>query len=166
MPPPPPNPGETQQAYRARIDAEQREQQARWFRERQAGNLERADVIFIARDTPWSPPYRPQWRSGRLLPPKLIPFSYPMPTYFKPIAWFRGGKATGLFKVTGGNTSCGPYSLGDTTFSQTGQLFVFFAHKGPLNDKTLIDAIAVDKINDPALMDFVAPYRGKSPAAK
>ena len=49
-------------------------------------------------------------------------------------------------------------ALGDTTSSKEGDLFVFFARKGRISDDTLIDAIAVDKINDPALMDLVAPY--------
>jgi len=54
-------------------------------------------------------------------------------------------------------------SLGDTTGSDTGDLFVFFAHKRPLSANTIIDAIAVGSITDPALTDFVAKYRNAKP---
>lgn len=167
VPPIPPLPGESQEAYRARSDAEQKAQAARWFKERQTNALQNADVIFIARDTDWWPTPKLRYRNGRPLPPVLPLIPYPAPSYYKPIAWFRGARTTGLFKVERDNTSCGPMSLGDTTFSRTGQLFVFFAKKGPLNKRgTLMDAIAVDRIDDPALMEFVARYRGKSPPAR
>ena len=106
----------------------------------------------------------PRARPGRPPPPVPLPrlIPYPAPTYFKPIDWFRGAKTTALFKVSRSNTSCGPMSLGDTTFSQAGSLYVFFARNGPLTERTLIDAIAVDKITDPVLIDFVAGYRGRA----
>ena len=50
-------------------------------------------------------------------------------------------------------------SFGDTDHSQPGSLYLFFARKGPLSEKTLIDAIALDAIDHPALAAFVAKYR-------
>lgn len=155
--------GESDEAYKIRISAVQRERVATWLKERQAAVLQRADTIVIARDTVWSPPYRPQMRHGRPIPPTVQMIPYPAPSYYKPIDWFRGLRTRALFRVRNSMTSCGAMSIGDTTYSQPGSLYVFFARKGSLSEKTLIDAIAVDRINDPTLMEFVAKYRGKSP---
>ena len=155
--------GESDQAHKARVDTLVRDREAAWFKQRQIDDLQRATVVFIARDTDWWPMPRQRYRNGRPLPPVIPKFRYPASSYFKPIDWLRGGKSTDLFAVERYYTSCGPMSLGDTNFSEKGQLFVFFASKWPANRDTLIDAIALDKINDAALMGFVAPYRGKSP---
>ena len=161
VPLPPPQPGETQEAYQARVAAEQREQAVRWVKERQADDLQRADLIFIGRTTDWYPPYRmPRLRPGQPPPPIPMPrFGFPMPSYFKPVAWFRGGPSTDLFSLRGSNTSCGPMGFGDTLSATKGDLFVFFARKGPLSQRTMIDAIALGSIVDPALVDFVTKYR-------
>ena len=161
MPAEPRLPNESDEAYKLRAEAVGRERIAAQLRDRQAYALQQADTIFIARDTPWSP--RPRMRRGRLTPIPLPRFPYSLPTYFKPIDWFRGSQSKALLRVSSANTTCGSMSIGDTTFSQAGSLYVFFAHKGPLSEKMLIDAIAVDRIDDPALMAFVAKYRGKSP---
>jgi hypothetical protein len=169
VPMPPPRPGESDHAYKARVAEEQRQQAAIWLRDRQADALQRADSIFIARETGWTPPYRPppapKARPGQ--PPPFVPLptpaaiDFPPPSYFKPIDWFRGAQTRRLLRVNRSDTTCGPLSIGDTTFSEQGNLYVFFARKGPLSEKTLIDAIAVERINDPALMGFVAKYRAK-----
>jgi hypothetical protein len=161
-PPQPPLPGESDKDYHTRTEALAHENEVRWLKERQEGNLQRADWVFVARHVEWSPPYnpsKPKYRNGI---PVIIPrpkFEYPTPTYFKPLRWLKGPEYSKVFKVETFNTSCGPMSLGDTKFSEHGSLFVFFARKGRITDNTLIDAIAVDKINDPALIDFVRPYR-------
>lgn len=159
MPPEPRLEGESDAAYKTRTDTLLRERQAAWFKERQTDDLQRAAIIFVARDTDWWPTPKPRYRNGRPLPPVVPMLHYPAPSYFKPIDWFRGPKSTGLFKLTPDNTSCGPMGVGDTTWSQTGNLFVFFAKKWPATGDTLIDAIAVDKIDDPVLLPFVAKYR-------
>jgi hypothetical protein len=151
--------GESDEAYKIRTSTLQRERVATWLKERQADVLRRADTIVIARDTPWSPPYRPRTRGGRPIPPRIEPIPYPAPSYYKPIDWFKGVRTRALFRVGKSMTSCGPMGIGDTTYSQPGNLYVFFARKGPPSEKTLIDAIAVDHITDPALMEFVARYR-------
>lgn len=155
----PPLPGESDIAYRARIEVVRRDREAAWLKQRQANALQRADAIFIGRDTNWSPPYRQHYRNGRPLPPKPVSIYDQAPSYFKPVAWLRGGPSAALFKVSRGYTTCGPMSIGDTTSSQTGSLYVFFARNGALSEDKLIDAIAVDSINDPALSGFVAKYR-------
>lgn len=173
VPVPPPLPGESPEAYKARIAEQERKQAADWMRARQTRALQQADLIFIARDTAWMPPYRPppvrRGRAGQPLPPKPIPpvlIEYPAPSYFKPIGWFRGAQSPTLFRVNRSLTSCGPMSIGDTTNSSEGNLYLFFARNGPLSEKTLIDAIAIDRIDDPALVAFVAKHRGKPPAAR
>lgn len=157
--PEPPLAGESDGAYRARIEALEREQQTRWLKERQENGLQRADWVFVGRQILWSPTFKPRYRNGMPVPVPLPKFEYPAPRYFKPLTWLKGPEYSKIFKVSTGNTSCGPMALGDTTSSKEGDLFVFFARKGRISDDTLIDAIAVDKINDPALMDLVAPYR-------
>lgn len=54
---------------------------------------------------------------------------------------------------------CGPMSFGDTSHSQPGDLYLFFARKGSVSEATLIDAIALDSIDHPALTAFVAKHR-------
>jgi len=154
-------PNENDEAYRVRTGAVERERATDRLHARQAVALQDADAIFIARDTPWSPPAKT--RRGRPALIRLPQFPYSLPIYFEPVDWFRGPQSKALLRVSSAYTSCGPMSIGDTTFSQVGSLYVFFAHKGPLSEKMLIDAIAVDRIDDPALMEFVAKYRGKSP---
>lgn len=161
-PPEPPLPGESVQDYRIRTDALERENEARWLKERQERNLEQADWVFVAQHIAWPPTYRTRYRNGVPVPVPPIKFEYPAPIHFKPLKWLKGPEYSKLFKVTTENTSCGPMALGDTTFSAEGDLFVFFARKGRISDATLIDAIAVNKINDAALIDFVAPYRSKN----
>ncbi|RYD48896.1 MAG: hypothetical protein EOP60_14845 [Sphingomonadales bacterium] len=153
--------GEDEQIYRTRVDALERTRAARWKKQRQESALERADLIFIAGDTPWSPPpYRLRMRNGLVMPPQIRPIPYPAPSYFKPVAWLRGPKTTDLFQLVADNTSCGPMGVGDTTYTRPGKRYVFFARKGRVTRETLIDAIALDKIDDPALIAFVEQHRG------
>lgn len=168
VPMPPPLRDESPNAYKARVEALQRRQAAEWIRARQDRALKEADAIFIARDTVWTPPYRPapvrRGRSGEPLPPPPVPLvevEYPAPSYYKPVDWLTGARSTALVRIARSNTTCGPMSIGDTSLSQPGNLYVFFARKGPLSEKNLIDAIAIDRISDPTLMTFVARYRAK-----
>jgi hypothetical protein len=160
-PPEPLLPGESDQDYRTRTEALARENEVRWLKERQENRLQRADWVFVARHVDWPPPNKPRkpkYRNGVLvIAPQ--PMFGSTARHFKPLRWLQGPEYNKIFKVERHNTNCGPKALGDTTFSNEGNLFVFFARKGPISDDTLIDAIAVDKINDPALMDFVRPYR-------
>lgn len=160
-PPEPPRPGESIAAYYARIAALHKEQEVAWLKDRQTSGLQGADLIFIARATARWPVPRPASRNGRPVPPRVTPPPYPAPSYYKPIAWFRGPRITDLFKLRRANTSCGPMGLGDTTYGKSGDLYVFFARKGRLSEKTIVDVIAVDRINDPALAEFVAKFRGE-----
>ena len=161
-PPDPPRPGESITAYYARISALHQQQEAASLKDRQTRGLQGADLIFIALETVWWPAPRPTSRNGRPVLPRLKPVPYPAPSYYKPIAWFRGLRVTDMFKLRRANTSCGPMGIGDTTFGKSGNLYVFFARKGQLSEKTIIDAIALERINDPALAEFVATFRGKS----
>lgn len=162
---PPPEPrrlGESITAYDARIAKLHQEREEARLKDRQTRGLQGAELIFIARETvSWLAP-RPTSRNGRPVLPRLKPVPYPVPSNYRPIAWFRGPRVTDMFKLQRANTSCGPMGIGDTTFGKSGNLYVFFARKGQLSEKTIIDAIALERINDPALAEFVATFRGKS----
>ena len=157
-PTPPRLSGESTEAYAARIGELNYKRELESARMRQAEGLRGADFIFIARDTAapnrTSTTYRPT--GARAAPP---------PAYYKPIDWFRGQRSTASFRVQRSMTMCGILSFGDTSPSRPGNLYLFFARKGPLSEKTMIDAIALDKIDDPALSTFVAKYRGKTSAS-
>jgi len=159
--------GESDSAYQARSAVVQQQRADAWLKERQTRALSRANLIFIGRDTVWWPPDKGKvrWKKGRPVPPPVIVprLTFPAPSYFKPIAWLRGAKTTDLFQLRADWTDCGALGLGDTSSSEAGDLFVFFAAKTPLFRENLIDAIAVDSITDPALTDFVAKYRKAKP---
>lgn len=164
-PPPvdPPLQGESVETYKARLEAEDKAKLAHFLADRQTVNLKRADSIFIARETARAPRRPAEARNGRSLPPRSVPTEYPYPIYFKPVKWFRGTSTGALFRVTLGITTCGPWGVGDASSSRLGQHLLFFGRKGLLTEKVLIDAIAVDKINDPALTAFVTRYRADQP---
>ena len=151
-PPPvdPPLQGESVETYKARLEAEDKAKLAHFLADRQTVNLKRADSIFIARETARAPRRPAEARN-------------PYPIYFKPVKWFRGTSTGALFRVTLGITTCGPWGVGDASSSRLGQHLLFFGRKGLLTEKVLIDAIAVDKINDPALTAFVTRYRADQP---
>lgn len=169
-PPEPPLPDESDEAYRTRVAAKEKEQAERWAKERQESALQQADLIFIARNRDWYPPSPPQprvkLRPGQIPPPPMPIKPVPIDpnvakSYFKPVAWFRGDKVTDLFQIRNYMTSCGFQGFGDVRFPEPGDLFLFFARKTPLTDDTVIDAIALDKIDNPQLVEFVAQYRVK-----
>lgn len=162
-------PNESNEAYRTRVAEIEKANTIRWAKERQERALE-ADIIFIARNRDWSPPPPPQprvkLRPGQVPPPVPPPVPvlfdpYNPKFYFKPVAWFRGDKVTDLFVTHTSMTTCGFQGFGDVQFPQPGDLFVFFANKVPLTEDALIDAIAFDKIDNPALVEFIAQYRAK-----
>ena len=154
-------PGESRGAYRQRVAALAREaealrpqREAQALRHRQAVALEQAAAIFIARST-YLP--RPTAPDGRPMPREAID---PFIRHFRPVAWLRGPRADALFPVQVGMTSCGGFtSIGDVRLGGQDEEFVFFARGGPLSMNTLIDAIAVDRVTDPALIAFVAQFR-------
>ena len=164
----PPLEGESDEAYRVRIEQLEKVQAEQYAKQRQTDALENAKLIFIARKTEWTPPppkARKKLRPGEPPRPIALPnFEFPMPSYFKPIAWFRGGEITDLFQIRAYNTSCGVIGFGDTTASLPGETFLFFARKSPLSQDTLIDAIAMDKIDNPALVEFVDRHRNSKEA--
>jgi hypothetical protein len=163
---PPRQAGETDEAYRARIEQEQLSQEAEWLHERQVEGLRSADLIFVARKIDRPAPLRRQSQRGRLLPLPPVRFLPFPPIYFRTGSWFRGHASQAIFRVSTSNTTCGPMSLGDTMRGDTGALYVFFARAGPVDEARLIDAIAIDRINDPALLDFVARFRNESVAPR
>lgn len=166
VPPEPPLAGEGNEAYQRRIEALGREREAHrpameaeWLRHRQAEGLERASMIFIARNTPWaSPPVRSNRRRVPIPPPVYSPyFSF---SYFTPVAWLRGRQSRAPFRLEATMNSCGGLSgIGDATDSIPGAQLIFFATGEPFTSLTLIDAIAIDKITDPTLLAFVARSR-------
>lgn len=182
---PPELPGESSDAYWARVERHRRHEVLAQAKLRVADGLRSADQIFIAQDTIWQPParplpvrrkakkpvqrpsggsvVRPQWKS--VAPPPIDRTDFGSPSYFVPVDWIRGTPSGRPFTVQRSASFCGPESFGDTSHSQPGDRFLFFARKGPVSEATLIDAIALDSIDHPALTAFVAKYR-KRPAAR
>lgn len=180
-PRPPELPGESSKAYAARLRQLDLEQ----MRLRVEAGLQSAETVFIARDYVWQPParplpVRPKVRSSVRRPaaplvnrPHWKPVPPPPPlndrtgiggsSYVAPIDWFRGTRSFPPFAIERAYSFCGPMSFGDTDHSQPGDLYLFFAKKGPVSEATLIDAIALDSIDHPALNAFVAKHR-KAPA--
>lgn len=156
----PPLAGESEEAYRQRVEALEREREAQrpqheaeLLRHRQAVGLEQATVIFIARST--MPPQR-RARAGRPIPPPVFD---PFVRYYRPVAWLRGPQTNARFRVHVSMNSCGGLSsVGDISLGEPDEL-VFFARAGRLSEETLIDAIAADRVTDPALISFVAQTR-------
>lgn len=157
--------GESAEEYKARL-AQQRE---RWEMQREPYALQRAAAIFIAREATRefldeemakARTARPTRRSERPVPPPpLMVLRPPESAYFRPVAWFRGAGSDTLIPLTVDWTSCGPSLLGDTGSGKNGALYIFFADAGPISRQTLFEAIAVDGITDPALLEFAANYR-------
>ncbi len=186
IPPPPPQlKGESTAAYDARLVRLYREREMTRAQARIARGLADADLIFIARDSIWQPPARPlpvrskvrpsvrrpvgtqvarpHWRPVPPPPAPKTRIFLSDPSYFAPIGWFHGTPMRARFKVGRSKTSCGLRGLGDTSHSQPGDLYLFFARKGPVSEATLIDAIALDSIDHPALNAFVAKHRKAPP---
>jgi hypothetical protein len=164
IPPEPPLAGESTEAYRDRVEALERVREAQrpareaeWLRQRQADNLEQASMIFIARNTPGMPLRRRSTRLGRPIPLQSTDY---LSTYYTPVAWLRGPQTRARFRLQAGITTCGGLSgIGDTTLSEPGAEFIFFAIGVPFTELTLIDAIAIDRVTDPTLLAFVAQSR-------
>lgn len=185
---PPELPGESDDAYWARIMRSGRQLELEEATRRIDAGLRTADLIFIARDTIWQPPARPlpvrskvrpsvrrplggqvarpHWGPVPPLPARKERIGLSNPSYFAPIAWYRGPPSRAWFKVSRDYSTCGPMSFGDTDHSQLGDLYLFLARKGPVSEATLIDAIALDSIDHPALNAFVAKVRKAPPPAR
>lgn len=156
--------GESDTAYRQRVEALEREREAQrpareaeWLSYRQTEGLEHASMIFIARSTGSEPP---QEQSARRGPPVLPQVHWPPASYYTPVAWLRGQQGKAPFRVQATPTSCGNLEgVGDANPGAPGALFIFFASGEPFTEVTLMDAIAIDKITDPTLVAFVARSR-------
>lgn len=157
--------GESPAEHEARLV----QQRDRWEKEREASALRKAASIFIAREATSeimdeelakARAAQPDQRSRRHVPPPPPPvLRSPDLSYYRPIAWFRGAGPDAMFPLTVDWTSCGSFRLGDTGSGEDGALYIFFADEGPISAETLFEAIAVNRIADPALFEFAARYR-------
>ncbi len=165
-------PGESLEAYEARLTKIERREARRYIRERQSTSLRNANMIFIGREVEVPMPKRNPLPPAEQTDPSTVTITAqrievasPRRVYFKPTDWLRGQPSSETFSIGGSLSNCGFRSLGDTSDSQPGDLYLFFARKGPVSEATLIDAIAVDSIDHPALNAFVVKYR-KHPVAR
>lgn len=162
--------GESFSAYEARVEKMEREQDEQRVASRQQRALN-APTLFIARAATGgfleqeAAKRQADQPSGSAQPseqPVIIP---PPPLavegrrYFRPIAWLRGTGSQDLVQIETRQTTCGYMSLGDTLFPNDGVQYVFAAKEGPISENTLIDAIAIDKITEPELVELVARHQ-------
>lgn len=154
--------GESVAAYEARVQKMERER-SEW---RQQGAL-RAPTLFIARAATGEffaqeAAKRQAGQPSGSEPPVVIPplpMAVTAPRYFRPIAWLKGSGSPDLIPIETRQTTCGYMAMGDTLFAQDGVEYVFAAREGPISEKTLLDAIAIDKITEPELVELVARHR-------
>ncbi len=157
--PEPTLPGESPEAYAARVKELMAQREAQWDLEQQAYDLERADLIFIARKTQLPPSVQPVSGQSEIIVQGLRNSNLQR-VHFTPIDWFKGPVSRQTFLNRLWENDCGWTRFGDVTADDAiGQRYVFFARSGRISQDTLIDAIAVDRITDPALLDFVARHR-------
>lgn len=168
-PPEPRLAGESDLAYRTRIEKMSHEIEGRRSIQRQQSAL-KAPTLFIAREasTEFHKQEAAKWAAAQPKPKRgdpppppvpLPPPQFPIPRYFQPVTWIHGAGSPAIFRIETHLTSCGPWSLGDTSAAGEGELLLFFAREGPVSENTLIDAIAIDMITEPELVKLVAAYR-------
>lgn len=156
--------GESVAAYEARVQKMERERSER----RQQGALN-APTLFIVRAATgeFFEQEAAKWRAAEQMrsaqsgepPIPPPPPAFPAPAYFRPIAWLRGAGSPDLISIETRQTTCGYMAMGDTLFAKDGVEYVFAAREGPISEKTLLDAIAIDKITAPELVELIARHR-------
>ena len=153
-----PLPGESGDDFYNRYTILAREREATLLRERETHALAQATMIFVARTAQWPSPSRSRLRDRPVEEP-FGPSGRQPPTYtkhFTPIAWLRGPRPRLRFGVPIDLSSCGYDGVGETAFAEPGDLLIFFATSSRLSRQSLIDAIPVEQVTDPALLAFVA----------
>lgn len=163
-PPRPPEPqpeGESLSAYQARIEKMKHEYDE--WRKQRALN---APIIFISRkaNTAFFQQEAEKLEAAQSKPkkhgqPPPPPPQFRLIGYFQPIAWVKGTGAQAILLIKTPITGCGYEPLGDTESAKEGEHLIFFAQDGPISENTLIDAIAIDKITEPELLELVARHR-------
>lgn len=167
-PPQPRLAGESDFSYQARVEKMSREIDEQRSIQRQQSAL-KAPILFIAREASteffqqetakWAAAQPKPKRGDPPVPPVPPPPQFPIASYFQPVTWIKGTGSPAIFRIETRLTTCGPWSLGDTGAASDGDLLVFFAQEGPISEKTLIDAITIDKLTEPELVELVARHR-------
>jgi len=161
-PPEPQLEGESLSAYQARIEKMEREYDT--WRQQRALNAptifiaRKANTDFYLREAERLAAAQSKPRADVQPPPPPSPPQFRVIGYFQPIAWAKGAGEQAIFQLRTPFTNCGSGSVGDTEFAQEGDQFVFLAQDGPISEKTIIDAIAIDKVTDPELVDLLARH--------
>ena len=159
--------GESDLAYQARVEKIGHERDEQRALQRQQSALI-APVLFIGREASaavyrleaekWSAEQANLRKPGEPpIPPP--PLHVPQPRYFEPIVWINGTGSQSIFRIEASVTMCGTWWRGDTGSAGEGALLLFSARQGPISENTLIDALAIDKITEPELVELVATHQ-------
>jgi hypothetical protein len=139
-PEPPPAPGETIEAWRARLDAEAQaravEQRRQWWG--------RSELVLLARIVRTdSIPLRDF--SGREYD------RFPR-VFMRPVRWLKGSGSSRRFHLNWeGMTDCGPYGGGEAASGHIGDLVVVFVREGRPSPANVGFSLAPEHIVDPEL---------------
>jgi hypothetical protein len=162
--------GESDLAYQTRVEKMKREWDEQRAVRRQQNALN-APTLFIARAASatvyrqeaekWSAEQAKLRKPGEPPAPPIPPPppQVPGPLYFQPITWIKGTGSPAMLRIEAHVTMCDSWWLGDTSSAKEGEDLLFSAREGPISENTLIDAIAIDKITEPELVELVAKHR-------
>jgi hypothetical protein len=139
-PPPPPAPGESIEAWQARLEAEAQAQiagyQRGWWEQSQSvllARIERIDSVAIRND----------WTGTNARSPRVR---------LRPVRWLKGSGPPGRFHLNvTGVSDCGPYGGGEAVNGRMGELFLVFVREGRPSQANVITSLALDTIVDEEL---------------
>ncbi len=153
-PPPPPEPraGESEQAYKARLEelaAAERAQLRAAMASRQAALWNESPIIFVG-------------QVERVRPRKIYFHGPGQSALIRPVRWIKGKGGAGSFWLRyEGESSCGPYGGGDAVDGKVGQRFVIFASRGRLTSSAVIDSIGAARAIDERITTAITSSPGK-----
>lgn len=149
-PEPPPAPGESIEAWRARLDAEAQAQTASY----QRGWWDQSQSVLLARiERIDSVPVRNDWANVNTHSPRV---------HLRPVRWLKGSGPSRRFHLNiTGITDCGPYGGGEAVNGRIGDVFLVFVRDGRPNQASVITSLALDHIVDQDLRARVEEASGR-----
>ncbi len=149
--PPPPEFGEAQETYDARIAAMRAAQEAE--REQAIINEQRqlwegAESVLLARVV----------RTATV----NLDFGPSPRAYLQPLDWLKGrGPSRTFFVNQEGWTSCGPYGGGHAVGGEVGEIYLVFVREGRPNMRNILTTLALNAVKDPELLERLEePHAG------
>lgn len=145
-PPPPPVPGESIEAWQARLQAEAQAQtagyQRGWWDQSQSvllARIERIDSVRVRND----------WAGTNTRSPRV---------YLRPVRWLKGSGSARRFRLNiTGISDCGPYGGGEAVNGHVGDVFLVFVREGQPTQASVITSLAPGNVVDEALKARLEP---------